>query len=243
MTILHTKPREAPARRWTGLNQVELAEFGAGKGPSPDSVHSDFSSGTKFTSAGELLIWNGHAWTAVPRDWWVVEMEGGHLARMSPDYVEHYMTKEPEPAIRHYYEGFRAARDRLERVSLGVEQLAQEVATVQGHPNIGRYIQDRIRQLLCTHPEEALRYGAAQSWCTICFSKLEPADTAARTKELMAHVVSWCKCDTKKCAVHKGINRELPAPTIVVPAIPESARVPELSPIGKLVMLEEDQDG
>lgn len=154
------------------------------------------------------------------------------------------MTRSVPSELQQYYDSYRAARARLERVSLGMEKLALEIATVQGHPNIGRYIQDRIRQLLCIHPEASLRYGAAESWCTICFAKIDPADLQLRAKEMMAHVVEWCKCDTSNCAVHHTVNDELPPPTIVVPAIPESRRAPQLSSVGDLVQLGkvEEQD-
>lgn len=238
MTTLHTRPRELKGECWTGQNRGDIEALCDKKGPSPDSVNPDFSQGCKFNSFGELSVWNGRVWIQVPKTWWVVDMVEGGLARMSPDYVKLYMSESPDAGLQAYYESWHAARDRLERVSLGVEKLALEIATVQGNPNLGRYIQDRLRQLLCTHPEGGLRYGSAQAWCTICFSKLEPGDTEARSRETMAHVIAWCKCDTSRCAVHTEANTELPAPTIVIPAIPESQRAPSLAPAGELVILE-----
>lgn len=242
MTTLHTKPRELEARLWNGSNREEIQELTRQKGPSPDSRDPRLSDGAQFRTGDLLSIWNGRVWVDVPKGWWVVDMEEGGLARMSPDYVRLYMSEDPAPAVKEYYESYKASRDRLERVSIGVENLALEIATVQGQPNLGRYIQDRLRQLLCTHPETQLRYGAAQTWCSICFLKLEPGDTEARNRETMAHVVTWCRCDTSACAVHHENREELPAPTIVVPAIPEAKRAPALAPANELVILERSSD-
>lgn len=151
-------------------------------------------------------------------------------------------TPTPGSPARQYYEGFRAARDRLERVSLGIEQLALEVATVKGHPTLGRHMQDRIRQLLCVHPEGSLRYGAAQTWCSICFKRLEPGELDERSREIMAHVVIWCKCDTRGCPVHNEGKEELPSHPMVIPAIPEARRAPELSPVVDLIDFSSKQE-
>lgn len=140
--------------------------------------------------------------------------------------------------LGQYYEATLASRRRLDRVALGVEKLAVEIATVKGNLVLGRYIQDRLRQLLCTHPESSLRYGSAEAWCTVCFSPIDPADSAARDRELMAHVVTWCRCDTERCPVHHGPNSELPS-TMVIAPIPESVRNSRLRPIAKLVEIDD----
>lgn len=248
MTTLYTVPRELQSEKWTGSNLEEIEVVSQGRGPTPEVGEN--SSGAQFSLKAyrpggnpekvyDLKIWTGQNWVEVPIGWWVTVMDGGSLARMSPDYVARYCTTELRTDIQHYYRAYRAAQNRLERVSLGIEKLALEIATVKGQPNLGRHIQDRIRQLLCTHPESALRYGAAQVWCSICISQVEPTDMKLKSEEVMAHVVAWCKCDTSDCPVHHGANEELPPPTIVVPAIPEARRSPALLPASQLVEFEE----
>lgn len=129
--------------------------------------------------------------------------------------------EQPNPLLREYYDAAQSARRRLEKVALGVENLAVEIATVRGNPNLGRYIQDRLRQLLCVHPEGALQQGQEEAWCAICLGRIEPGDDSARTKELADAVAAWCKCLTDGCPVHTGTNPELPMPRIVISAVPE----------------------
>jgi len=243
------KPRELAMERWDGTNISEIMDLAEGQGPpSPGKPESGarlrlrrYNPEATPQRIYSLTVYNGQEWIPVPIGHWVVRMEEGVMARMSDDFVQAYTTDHPTPELREYYESYRAAVRRLERIAVGVELLAMEVGTIKGQPNIGRFLQDRIRQLLCTHPERGMRYGHAEAWCSICFLKTELGDSAQRDRELMAHVVAWCKCDTSGCAVHQTTNDDLPAPTFMVPAIPEAQRAPQLLPANELVQVEQDE--
>lgn len=234
---LYTEPREIEVGRWIGSNREEIEKLCEGRGPTGGPGHRFLA------EEGEgLVVWGGVVWMKVPLNWWVAHTWDGNLSKLSPDYVSRFCSTTMPSSMRPYYEAAQASKRRLERVALGVERLAAEVATVRGNLGLGRYIQDRLRQLLCTHPEGALKYGSAESWCSVCLSRLDPTDTELRNREIMAHVTTWCKCDTSQCPVHEDTNSELPSPRIVVPAIPEASRAPELRPAGELVQLGEVDD-
>lgn len=249
MTTLYLRPRELKAEKWTGSNDGVIRELCEGRGPQGESGCEIKLKRVVVTGHQQeqerlynLEVWTGATWINVPMGWWVVQMSETHaMGRMSPDYVEHYCNDSPTPELSSYYQAARASQRRLERVALGIEKLALELATVRGEPNLGRFVQDRIRQLLCTHPQHALRYGQAQVWCSICFKQLESSEMEATAREMMAHVITWCRCDSEKCPVHTGPNDELPAPTIVIPAIPESLRNPELAPASELVTFDTEE--
>lgn len=251
MTTLFLKPKELEAIRWNGENKEEIQELCAGRGPRMAlDTESPREDGCKFqlkrasyVSIDEaketmprlthgLRVWNGKDWIEVEPGWWVVRLEDGNMGRMSPDYVDLYCQTELPNELKMYYKSYRAAMDRVSRVALGVESLAMELSRIQ--PNLARFVQDKLRQLLCTHPEGARRYGHAESWCSICFVHMKPENYAAPMNEVMAHVVTWCKCKTEACPVHKGPRSDLPPPTMLVPAIPESVGNPELAPVAEL---------
>lgn len=243
MTKLFMSPRELEAEQWTGENLEQIETLCEGRGPGGEMGCKTELRRAAFTSEDQVLpqlthtlrVWTGNSWLDVLPGWWVVQMENGAMSRMSPDYVRLYTHPEPPSELKMYYDAFQAAQHRLMRVATGVEQLAMEMGRTD--PRISRYLQDRLRQLLCVHPEGGMRHGHAESWCSVCFKRMEPGDINGVAREMMAHVVTWCRCDTTKCAVHDKAKKELPLPATVgtyVPAIPESTADTDLVPTGEI---------
>lgn len=194
--------------KWSGDNRGELRAFGRGRGP-----EDQLDRGVQFDNSNSPMVWTGVDWVRVPLGWYVIHTGGEYLDRARPEDVSSIL----DPIVRQYYDAHLASEHRLARIIGGVEKLAVDLVKSGENPVATRFIQDRIKQLLCGHSASALRHGAAEVWCSECFKRLSAQDLDNHSKEIMAHIVRWCKCNTDDCPVHDGPKSELPMPTRIEP--------------------------
>lgn len=227
---LFLKPRELEAVEWKGDNQGELAHFCGEDNVVFRLARIVFE--PEKREEYQARISTPHGQVELKLGWWACRMSDGSLARMSPDFVEEYCTTSLDPAtamVRQYYHSYRANRDRLDRVVDLVEDMAYRMEEFANKPDVSSQfklayrsaaadLRRELEQIVCDHPERAMKYGAAEAWCSKCCRKMQPGDFQAARQELEEHIVKWCKCNTDECPVHRGQPKnELPQPLSLVP--------------------------